>query len=302
MTETKDFGRGAAWVDGEIVPVEEAKISVLDWGLLHSDATYDVAHVWHGRFFRLEDHLDRFERSCAALHLTPPKSRDEIRRIMMACVARSGLTESYVEVLCTRGRSAPGSRDPRSCSNTLVVFAVPFIWIVPPERQAAGAHAIISRIPRIPPESVDPTVKNYHWGDLTRGLFEAYARGGDTVILTDLAGNISEGPGFNVFVVTDGGVRTPGATVLEGITRRTVLEMCEALDIPSAVGPVSPGDVHAADEVFLSSSGGGVLAITRVDERTYGNGRAGPITQRLADAYWALHEDERYATAVDYGA
>lgn len=120
--------QGCAHVDGRYVDPEDAKISVFDWGFLHSDATYDVAHVWQGKFFRLDAHLDRFFASCDALRLDPGKSRDEIRSIMHECVRRAGLQEAaYVEVLCTRGRPAPGSRDPRTCRNTFLAFAVPFI-------------------------------------------------------------------------------------------------------------------------------------------------------------------------------
>jgi branched-chain amino acid aminotransferase len=294
------FAAGTAFVEGAYVPVGEARLPVLDWGFLRSDATYDVVHVWHGRFFRLEDHLDRFERSCARLHLTPPCGRNERRDILMRCVRLSGLRDAYVEMICTRGMPPPGSRDPRSCRNTFMAFAVPFVWIIPPEQQRRGAHLIISAIARIPPASVDPTVKNYHWADLTRGLFEAYDRGADTVVLVDADGNVSEGPGFNLFCVTEGRVATPRDTVLEGITRRTVMELCAELDIPCTVGPLSVRAVRAADEVFLSSTAGGIMPVTRVDGRDLGDGAPGPLTERLRALYWARHEDPAFTTPVDY--
>ena len=90
---------GCAYVDGEFVAPEDAKISIFDWGFLHSDATYDVAHVWQGRFFRLDDHLDRFEASLAALRLAPGLSRERMREVMHECVRRAGLRDAYVELL-----------------------------------------------------------------------------------------------------------------------------------------------------------------------------------------------------------
>lgn len=292
--------RGVAFCDGRYVPATEAKISVHDWGFARNDTTYDVVHVWKGSFFRLEDHLDRFERSCGTMRLDPGLDRAEIRAVLMECVRRSGLRDAYVKLVVTRGQPAPGSRDPRTCRNTFFAFAVPFIWIFSPERQAEGLHLILSSIPRIPPESVDPTAKNFHWGDLNRGLFEAYERGGDTVALADLDGNVSEGPGFNVFRVQGGRVATPEGTVLGGITRLVVQELCDELGIGFEYGTVSAESLREADEAFLSSTAGGVMPVTRIDERVLSNGAPGPITTRIRDLYWRKHDEGWHGTPVDY--
>ena len=291
---------GVAFVEGEYVPIGEARLPVLDWGFTRSDVTYDVVHVWKGSFFRLEDHLDRFQRSCASLHLDPGYGREQMRAILMQCVRASGLRDAYVEMICTRGVPAPGSRDPRHCRNRFLAFAIPFVWIVPPERQMQGTHLIISKVPRIAPASVDPTVKNFHWGDLTRALFEAFERGAETAVLVDQDGYLSEGPGFNVFRVHDGQVTTPGGTVLEGITRRSVAELCEELEVPFALQAITPEELRTADEVFISSTAGGVMPVTRVDEHILGNGSPGPISMRIRELYWRKHEQGWHATPVDY--
>ena len=291
---------GVAFCEGRYVPVSEAKISVLDWGYARSDTTYDVVHVWQGSFFRLEDHLDRFERSCEIMRLDPGLDRAGLREVLMECVRRSGYRDAYVKFACTRGQPAPGSRDPRTCRNNFFAFAVPFIWIFSPERQERGIHLIISSIPRIPPESVDPTAKNFHWGDLNRGLHEAHEQGGDTVALSDFDGNVSEGPGFNVFRVQDGRVTTPKGTVLEGITRRTVEDLCDELGIGFEYGTVSADSLREADEAFLSSTAGGVIPVTRIDDRILSNGAPGPLTTRVRDLYWRKHDEGWHATPVDY--
>jgi len=294
------YGEGAAFVDGKYVPVSEARIPILDWGFLHSDATYDVAHVWRGSFFRLEDHLDRFERGMEKLCMNLPYGRDEIREILTECVRLSGLRDAYAEVVCTRGVPPPGSRDPRRCENRFYAFVVPFIWIADPGKQERGLHATISRVRRIPPESVDPTVKNYHWLDLVAGLFEAYDRGGETVILTDRNDNVVEGPGFNVFAVKNGGISTPSRGVLEGVTRKTVLELASEHGIPLETREVPAGEVRSADEVFVTSTAGGIMPVTKVDGEAVGKGKPGPVTLRLREAYWELHEDPRFCTPVRY--
>ena len=169
---------GTAYIDDQFVPISEARIPILDWGFLHSDATYDVVHVWRGSFFRLDDHLDRFLRGVQRLHMSLPHNRDRIREILFECVKLSGLRDAYVELICTRGVPTPGSRDPRQCINRFYAFAVPFVWIANPEKQKEGLHLIISQVHRIPETSIDPTIKNYHWLDLVAGLYEAYSRGG----------------------------------------------------------------------------------------------------------------------------
>lgn len=294
------YAEGAAYVEGRIVPIAEARIPITDWGFTRSDVTYDVVHVWHGRFFRLEDHLHRFERSCAALRLDPHLSRAQLHAILLECVRRSALRDAYVEMICTRGQAPPGSRDPRLCENRFYAFAIPFVWVLSPQIQARGGHLHISDIPRISPRSLDPTVKNFHWADLTRGLFQAYDLGADTTVLVDMDGNISEGPGFNVFCVRDGEIVTPGMTVLEGITRQSVHELCEELGIAFRVATLSPDDLRDADEVFLSSTAGGIMPICRVDDRVLSNGRPGPISTQLRTLYWDKHETGWHATDIDY--
>src|SRR5215203_4937899 len=127
--DSEAYAAGAAFVDGRFVPIAEARVPILDWGFLRSDATYDVAHVWRGSFFRLEDHLDRFERSMEHLRLSLPYGRDDIRDVLIECVRLSGLRDAYAEIICTRGIPKPGSRGSRDCENRFYAFVVPFIWI-----------------------------------------------------------------------------------------------------------------------------------------------------------------------------
>jgi branched-chain amino acid aminotransferase len=291
---------GVAYVDGEFVPVEEAKISVLDFGFTRSDVTYDVVHVWAGSFFRLEHHLDRFLKSIAKLRMSLPFDRDHLREILRECVRRTGLRSAYVAMLCTRGRPAQGSRDLRRCRNRFLAYAIPFIWVGGQERQSEGMSAIVSSIPRIPPESVDPTVKNYHWLDLEQAQFEAYDRGADTAILLGIDGNVTEGPGFNVFAVFPDRIVTPARGVLEGITRQTVLDICREHGIAIEVGSISSARLHNAQEIFLTSTAGGIIPIVKLDDRIVGSGVPGPMTMRVRDLYWQKHSASDECTPIDY--
>jgi branched-chain amino acid aminotransferase len=300
MTASTVYAEGAAFIDGGYVPIAEASINVLDWGFSRSDVTYDVVHVWKGRFFRLEDHLERFERSVAGLRMKLPHSREGISEILTECVRLTGLQDAYVEMGCTRGVPPPGTRDPRELENRFFAFAVPFIWIATEEQRQRGLHLVISSVQRIPPASVDPTFKNFHRGDLTQGLYEAYDRGGDTTVLPDGEGNITEGPGFNVFAVSGGRVITPSAGVLEGITRKTVMELCEESGLQEEMRLLPAEELRRADEIFLSSTAGGIVAVTKVDGETVGDGAMGPVTRQLHDLYWSKKEAGWHGSPVNY--
>jgi branched-chain amino acid aminotransferase len=291
---------GAAWIDGRYGPIEEAKISVLDLGVTRSDSTYDVVHAWRGRFYRLDAHLDRFAASLARLRLDPGHDRAGIEAIVHGCVRHSGLRDAYVSMTCTRGRLAAGSRDLRTARNTFYCYAVPFVWISSPERQATGASMWISQVTRIPPQSVDPSVKNYHWLDLDLALLDAYDRHADLVVLRDLSGAITEGPGYNVFAYVDGRWLTPVGGTLEGITRRSVLELAREAGQEADEGRLSADDLRRASEVLVTSTAGGIMPVTVIDGTAVGTGTPGPLTLLLKDLYWASHEDPRYSTPVRY--
>jgi len=300
MTSTPDFSQGAAYVRGQYVPIAEASIPMTDWGFLRSDATYDVVTVWDGAFFRLDAHLERFMHSCARFRLNPGRTPEQITEVLEQCLRLSGLRSSYVEMICTRGQPAWGSRDPRQAVNQFYAFAVPFVWIANEEQRQRGLRVAISDVHRIPADSVDPRAKNYHWNDLTMGLLGALDAGAETVLLSDSAGHVVEGPGFNVIAVIDGALVTPAEGVLEGVTRRTVIEMAQSLGIPVQLRALGAQELRTADEAFLSTSGGGVLPVTQVDTRTIGAGSPGPMTQRLVQTYWDWHRDPAYSRAVRY--
>lgn len=300
MSGAHDFSQGCAWQRGEYVPIAQASIPITDWGFLRSDATYDVVTAWDGAFFRLDAHLDRFFASCRRFRLDPGKDRDEVARILTECVRRAGLRNSYVEMIATRGQPPWGSRDPRMAVNQFYAFAVPFVWIANEEQRRRGLHVIVSEVQRIPPASVDPTAKNYHWNDLTMGLLGALDAGADTVLLRDARDNVVEGPGFNVFAVSANRLVTPREGVLHGITRRTAIEIARSLGYTVEERELPLAELLRAEEAFITSSGGGVMPVARVNGRPIGSGEPGPVTARLANEYWAWHKLPQYATPIEY--
>lgn len=283
------------------MPIADAAIPITDWGYRRSDVTYDVVSVWDGAFFRLDDHLRRFRASMRSIRLDPPESDDEIRHVLTECVRRSGLREAYVAMDCLRGRPKPGlPRHPLNCRNYIAAFAIPWVWVMSEEMQARGAHLIVAKTPRIADASVDPKVKNFHWGDLTRGLFEASDQGADNCVLTDGNGFVTEGPGFNVFAVTNGAVATSDHGALEGITRLSVEELCRDLGMPFAIRPLPVEELREADEIFLATTAGGIMPASRIDGRIMGNDRPGPVSARLRETFWAKRKNGWHATPIAY--
>jgi len=286
-------------MNGKFIQLSEARIPVLDWGFLRSDATYDVVHVWKGRFFRLDKHIDRFFQSTEKLRMSCTVSRIDLKKILAGCVERSGLDNAYVEMIQTRGMSPNFERDPRKSEPRFIAFAVPFGWILKPEEFGKGLDVLVSNRRRISPNSVDSSIKNYHWLDLVSGMFEAYDNGHDTVILTDEENNITEGPGFNIFCVDETGLNSPNKGVLEGITRQTVLDLAKELNVPFQLRPISLETLKISNEVFATSTAGGIMPITKINGLPIGRGTPGEITRKLHKTYWDKHSDPEWSVSKD---
>ncbi|MFT4067651.1 aminotransferase class IV [Paraburkholderia sp.] len=296
--EPMSYAAGCAFIDDDYVSLRDAKLPLMDWGFTRGDACQDTISVRGGNFFRLHDHVVRFEDSCRTLRYACPFTREQIVSVMRECVRRTGLTEATVQIIMTRGAGPTGSRDPRECRHRFMAYCVPFITVAKAEQLAQGLSVHISNRWRLPSETVPSEIKNYHWIDFTLALFDAYEHDCDSALLLGKHGLITEGPGFNVFALFDDRLVTPGENVLAGITRRTVFELCVELGIRHREGPLLPEDLARASEIFASTTAGGLVPIVRIDETTIGDGGPGPLTSRLRDLYWRKRDAGWYATPV----
>ncbi|KAL2831397.1 D-aminoacid aminotransferase-like PLP-dependent enzyme [Aspergillus cavernicola] len=300
---TNPFAHGIAWIKGELVPLQEAQIPLLDQGFMHSDLTYDVPSVWDGRFFRLDDHLNRLEASCTKLRLRVPLPRDEVKKILVDMVAKSGMRDAFVELIVTRGlKGVRGAKPEDLLNNNLYMLIQPYVWVMEPDVQLnGGGSAIIARtVRRVPPGAIDPTIKNLQWGDLVRGLFEASDRGATYPFLTDGDAHLTEGSGFNIILVKDGALITPGRGVLEGVTRKSVIDAAKANGIEVRLEFVPVELAFQVDELFMCTTAGGIMPVTSLDGKPVNDGKIGPITKKIWDGYWAMHYDPAYSFKIDY--
>jgi len=301
-SSSNPLANGIAWIEGELVPLSEARIPLLDQGFMHSDLTYDVPSVWDGRFFRLDDHLDRLEASCAKMRLKLPLPREEVKAILVDMVVKSGIKDTFVELIVTRGiKGVRGHTRGETFKNNLYMFIQPYIWVMEPEVQPVGGQAVVARtVRRIPPGSVDPTVKNLQWGDLTRALFEAVDRGATYPFLTDGDTNLTEGSGFNIVMVNGGVIYTPERGCLHGVTRKSVIDVARSLGIEVRIEIIPVEMLYQSDEVFMCTTAGGIMPITELDGKLVADGKLGPITKKIWDGYWAMHYDPAYSFEVQY--
>ena len=302
MTNNKSYGTGGiGFIDGEYMPFSELRIPVTDMGFQLADMCYDAVHVWKGRFFRLDDHLARFQTGLQKRRYdTLGYDIEAIADVCNGCVARLGAEDAFVMLIATRGTPMGANKDLRSCQNRLIAWALPLHTIVSDEEMENGCDIVIADTMRIPPEAVDPTVKNFGRMDFVGALFEAYDRKADYAVLLDAEGCVTEGRGWNIFALRQGALLSPDDGVLEGITRKTVLELSADLNVDGRLARITADELRGADEVFLTSTAGGIMPVKSIDKKIVGDGATGPVTQRLTELYWKLHGDPELTTPVNY--
>ena len=304
MTNNQGYGnQGYGFIDGQFVPMPEMRLPVTDLGFQLSDMCYDALHIHKGRYFRMEDHLDRFERAIAERQYeTLGMGREGFTKVLMGCASHSELREAMVTIVATRGVPDSGHKDLRTCRNRLMAWAVPYYSVVSEDEMRNGCDIIVAATRRIPPEAVDPRIKNYGRLDFVAAMFEAYEKDARYAVLLDDKENVTEGRGWNIFALREGRLISPDEGVLEGITRRTVVELAGRLNIEARLATLPVDDLLGAEEIFLTSTAGGIVPVRSIDGDDVGDGGPGPVTQRLTEMYWELHEDDAYSTPIDYAA
>lgn len=266
----------------------EASVSVLDRGFLFGDAVFETLRTAGGRPVAWAAHTARLRRSAAGIGLDLPWTDDELRACADATHAATGNDDSVLRVVVTRG-VAPMMLDPRKAdAPTLAVLALPLV--VPDEAgYARGVRARIVDATRVPASALDPAFKTANYLPNIQALRQALAAGDDEAILKNPDGLVAEGATSNVFAVIAGELLTPPLAdgILPGITRAAVLELAAELSIPARETPLLPFELRAADEVFLTSSVRGPIAVTTLDGHPVGAGVEGPLTARLRQRYAA---------------
>lgn len=279
-------------VNAELLHRDKAGISVFDSAVQGGDAVWEGLRLYKGRIFKLHEHLDRLERSARALsfeEIPPPeKIIDEIKRTLAANKMRDG---AHIRLTLTRGIKITSGMDPRlnQSGPTLIVLAE----YKPPVYAKTGLSLITSKIRRPPPDVLDARIHHANLLNSILAKIEANNAGADDALMLDTRGFVAETNATHVFIVRNSDESRQSGDVVtgrvvacpEGITRATVIEICAAEKIPCIETDLSLVDIYGAHEMFCTGTMGELAAVIKVDNRQIGEGRIGPMTNRLSDLY-----------------
>lgn len=275
------------YVNGEWLPDSQAKISVMDHGLLYGDGCFDAWMGMNGFIYELDPHLDRLYRSVFTLQLDLKISKAQMRERIIESVQKNALVDFYIKTVVTRGISPHPVIDPSQCKEaSVVIYARPkFQTEVTDEIKARGVRIKVLSIRRVPHESLEPKVKSLNYLNIVMGKLEAKASGYDEAVMLDTRGYICECPGFNIMAISGNTLMTPKNDVLMGITRDTVIQMCreERMDIDEGLFTVY--DFVNADEVLMTNSVSGIAPVTQIDIWKIGGGKPGKYGLKFQEIY-----------------
>lgn len=273
------------FANGAFVPEREATISILDHGLLYGDGVFDTVVAWNGSVFRLDEHIARLFRSMKAVAMEPPFTHQELRDLTCEAVRINGLQSAYVKWIVSRGSNNTPLMDPKGCVPHLIIIVRPYIERYPEGQAANGIHLKTAAVRRTPSQSLDGRVKSLNYLNLIMAKIEAKAAQADEALLLDVFGNVCEAPGYNVFVFCEGVLHTPVRDVLLGITRASVIEIAQQQGIKVLEDDITLAQAYTADEVFLTSTAGGLIPVSRIDGRQIGDGRPGTLFSNFSTIY-----------------
>jgi len=273
------------YLDGEFVPEEEAKISVFDHGLLYGDGVFEGIRAYDGKVFRLMEHIDRMYDSAKTIDLNIPLTKEEFAEALLETLRRNNFKDAYIRPIVTRGKGDLGL-DPHKCKKATVII-IPSEWgAMYGDLYETGLTAVTVSIRRNPAQCLPPNVKSLNYLNNILAKIEANYKGGDEAIFFDTNGYLAEGSGDNIYIVKNGTLFVPPIlNNLRGITRSVVLEITEKLGIPVEERNLGYFDLYAADEVFVTGTAAEIGPITKVDGRSIGTGRPGPVAKQIAVAF-----------------
>jgi branched-chain amino acid aminotransferase len=281
------------YCDGAFRPVADARVSVLDHGLLYGDGVFEGIRAYNGRVFKLDRHIARLVDSARAIRLTLPLSPQALADLVVETCRRNGLVDGYIRLLVTRGAGLLGI-DPRSCAEpNVIVIARPIPSFYADGARTQGATLITSMLRRPAPDALPPSIKSLNYLNNVLARIEATDAGADEALLLDAQGYVAEATADNIFILTDEGCFTPPtATTLKGITRETVIEIARDMGVTIAESRFTLVDLWTAREVWMCGTGAEIVPIRSVDGRMIGTGTVGPLTAKIIDAYHARVRSE----------
>ncbi len=274
------------YINGQFLAEADAKISVFDHGLLYGDGVFEGLRIYGGKVFRLEEHVDRLFESAKAIWLELPLSREEICEAINQTVAANELHDGYVRAIVTRGVGTLGL-DPRRCSDPQLILIADKIALYPDEYYQNGLEIITVSVIRNHPAALSARIKSLNYLNNILAKIEGIQGGCIEALMLNHKGEVAECTGDNLFLVKEGKVTTPplDAGILAGVTRAAVLELAEKLGLSATEQVLTKHDIYVADECFLTGTAAEVIPVVQLDSRMIGDGKPGPVTRQLTEAF-----------------
>jgi len=279
------------YIDGKYYDEKNARISVMDHGLLYGDGVFEGIRAYNGRVFRLSEHIERLFCSAKAILLSIPMTPAEITEAVLVACRRNRVRDGYIRLVVTRGAGSLGL-NPNTCKQPSVIVIAGKIQLYPAELYQQGLQIITVPTTRNLHSAINPTIKSLNYLNNILAKIEAMNGGCDEAIMLNPGGFVAECTGDNIFIVKGGRLFTPpiSAGALNGITRGVVLELAREDGIQVSEPDLTRYDLFNADECFLTGTGAEIIAAVKIDGRVTGNGKPGPVTERLVGQYRALTE------------
>jgi branched-chain amino acid aminotransferase len=277
------------YIAGKFVPQEDAKISVLDHGLLYGDGVFEGLRSYRGKIFRLKEHIKRLYESAKAIWLEIPISPEEMSDAVNEAIRVNKIDDGYVRLVVTRGAGTLGL-DPNRCSNPQIIIIADAISLYPKELYEKGLEIVTVSVQRNHPAALSPRIKSLNYLNNILAKIEGLQAGCIEALMLNQKGEVAECTGDNIFLVRNGVLLTPPleAGILEGVTRDAVIEVARDADIEVRELPITKHDVYIADECFLTGTAAEIVPVVKVDSRTIGTGKPGPVTRDLEKRFKKL--------------
>ena len=274
------------WLNGELVERDRAVITVFDHGLLYGDGVFEGIRSYNGRVFRLEKHVRRLFDSANGIRLEIPLAPQAVGDAVVGTLQANGMKDAYVRVVVTRGEGTLGL-DPNRCPKPNLFIITDKIVLYPQELYENGLEIITASTMRNHPNAVNPRLKSLNYLNNILAKIEAIDAGTLEAVMLNHLGYVAECTGDNIFIVRDGRLFTPpiAAGILEGITRDEILSIARTGSIEVREENLTRQDLYVADECFLTGTAAEVVPVVRIDKRTIGSGKPGPVTKRLAEEF-----------------
>jgi branched-chain amino acid aminotransferase len=295
------------WMNGELIPFEDAKVHVLTHALHYGTGVFEGVRAYETpngtAVFRHAEHIDRLFHSARMYHMDIPYSKEQIREATLDLIGRSGLSSCYIRPLVYRG-AGPMGLFPLDCPVDVAIAVWEWGAYLGDDGKTRGVRGKVSSWRRIPSDAVIPAAKaTGQYVNSVLAKVEASKSGYEEAILLDQRGMVCEGTGENLFIVRDGKIATPGfaSDILGGITRASVIEIVRDLGYELVERDVARGELYLADEIFMTGTAAELTPLREIDDHAVGTGEPGPITREVGQIFEdALHgRSERYAGWLD---